>query len=381
MKVRIPNPFKPTAGATPPLLVGRASQLEQFAEAIEDGPGAPGRLTLFTGPRGVGKTVMLTEVAERAAALGWVTISETATPGLLGRLTAAVTAHLNELGPQGPPGRPLTGVTLPVIGGGISVAAPQPRDTPDWRTQLTRLLDALVPHQTGVLVTVDEVHRTALEDMRQIAATYQHLVREDREVALVMAGLPSAVSDLLNDAVLTFLRRANRQTLTDVGPLDARAALRDPIAATGKSIDEAALGEAAAATGGYPFLIQLVGYHVWRRSVDGHITADLARQGVAAALERLEETVLATAVADLSDVDRAYLVAMATDDGPASTSEVASRLGVTVDYGTRYRSRLIAAGLIQPAGHGLVDFTLPHLREFLRARADQYARPRRRDPR
>ena len=59
------NPFKPTAGANPPHLVGRSSLVEEFAESIDNGPGAPGRLTIFTGPRGIGKTVMLNAVAEQ----------------------------------------------------------------------------------------------------------------------------------------------------------------------------------------------------------------------------------------------------------------------------------------------------------------------------
>src|ERR1035437_4046647 len=116
------NPFKPTAGATPPLLVGRQGAIEEFVESIEDGPGAPGRLTIFTGARGVGKTVMLTEVADAAAGMGWVTISETATPGLVGRLTNAAALHLAELGAAARPGRSVTGVSLPVIGGGLSLA-------------------------------------------------------------------------------------------------------------------------------------------------------------------------------------------------------------------------------------------------------------------
>jgi hypothetical protein len=40
----VTNPFKPTAGANPPLLVGRDELIDEFAESIEDGPGAPMRL-------------------------------------------------------------------------------------------------------------------------------------------------------------------------------------------------------------------------------------------------------------------------------------------------------------------------------------------------
>lgn len=35
------NPFKPTAGMNPPELIGRDTVLDDFAEALENGPGAP----------------------------------------------------------------------------------------------------------------------------------------------------------------------------------------------------------------------------------------------------------------------------------------------------------------------------------------------------
>ena len=80
----VPNPFKPSAGSTPPVLVGRSDQLAAVAEGFDDGPGAPGRLTIFTGARGVGKTVMLNAVDDLALERGWRFVDETATPGLLG---------------------------------------------------------------------------------------------------------------------------------------------------------------------------------------------------------------------------------------------------------------------------------------------------------
>ncbi len=55
------NPFKPTAGATPPELVGRAGLLDEFEYGLQQGSGAPGLLTIITGSRGIGKTVMLSE--------------------------------------------------------------------------------------------------------------------------------------------------------------------------------------------------------------------------------------------------------------------------------------------------------------------------------
>ncbi len=83
----MPNPFHASFGVSPPLLVGRDGALEDFVEALEDGPGASGRATLYTGARGAGKTVMLNAVEDRAKKRGWLTISETATPGFVARIT------------------------------------------------------------------------------------------------------------------------------------------------------------------------------------------------------------------------------------------------------------------------------------------------------
>ncbi len=58
------NPFHASFGVSPPLLVGRDDLLDDFAEALEDGPGAAGRATLYTGARGAGKTVLYFFVAQ-----------------------------------------------------------------------------------------------------------------------------------------------------------------------------------------------------------------------------------------------------------------------------------------------------------------------------
>lgn len=73
------------------------------------------------------------------------------------------------------------------------------------------------------------------------------------------------------------------------------------------------------------------------------------------------------ALKGLSTIDKSYLIAMAQDDGPSSTSEIARRLNVDVGYGSVYRQRLIDQGFIHPAGHGYVAFTLPYLADYLTA--------------
>ena len=52
----------------------------------------------------------------------------------------------------------------------------------------------------------------------------------------VGAGLSSAVSDLLNDEVLTFLRRADRHHLGSVSSRDVARAIREPVTDAGRMI-------------------------------------------------------------------------------------------------------------------------------------------------
>ena len=365
------NPFTPTFGTSPPLLVGRDTDLDDFREGLRGGPGSPERATLVTGLRGTGKTVMLNAYEDVAGAEGWLVISETATPNLVDRITHEhLPRLLREVDPRQTESR-LTGVSLPGGFGADREVSERHNPRPGLRSQLNLLTDLLAERGGGgVLITVDEVHRKGLNDLRELGTTIQHAFRERRNVAFVGAGLPSAVDDLLSDEVSTFLRRADRRHLRAVRPEEVAEAIAVPVREAGRDITADALQVAVAGTGGYPFMIQLVGLHAWRAdSSAATIDVDQARRGVDQARRKVGQLVHASALADLSGVDRSFLAAMAHDDGPSRMADVAVRLGVDATYAGQYRLRLIAAEVIEPRGHGLVDFTLPGLRDYLREHA------------
>ena len=364
----MPNPFHPSFGVSPPLLVGREAVLQAFVEALEDGPGAAGRATLYTGARGAGKTVMLNAIEDRARAAGWLVISETATPGFVERVTRQhLPRMLREFDPAAMQHH-LKGLTAPLNLGRVDWETVETHVTQaGLRNQLDLLTELLADHGTGVLITLDEIHRNQLPELRELAATVQHAFREGRELAFAGAGLVAGVSDVVNDDVLTFLRRAERHFLGSVARTDVERGFRQPIEAAGRRVGDAALQMMVDGANGYPFLLQLVGAQAWRLHPDHEeITEADAVEGVTRARQRLGALIHEPALTAASDVDRSFLMAMALDDGPSRMADIQRRLDVDVNYVSQYRLRLIAAELIHSTRRGQVDFAVPYLREYLR---------------
>ena len=368
------NPFTPTFGVTPPLLVGRDEVLADFRDALDGGVGDPARAILLTGVRGSGKTVVLNACEDAAAQRGWAIVSETTRPGLVDELTRTRLPELLADISDHPTRSTVTQVNVLAAGFGGGFTRQRSDRYPavaSLRSQLTELADLAASRDAGVLLSLDEVHREATQDLRAIAQTVQHMFREGRQIAFVAAGLPSAVETVLNDAVLTFLRRAERFTLGPVSPAEVDLALRTPIENAGRRITAEAIAIATAGTRGYPFLVQLVGYQMWAAAAAADaavIDTEQARTGVERAVQRVGRLVHEPALAGLSEVDRAFLHAMAQDSGPSRMADITARLGVSAGYASQYRLRLISAELIIPAGRGLVTFALPYLAEYLRGR-------------
>ena len=248
--------------------------------------------------------------------------------------------------------------------------APERPDLPTVSAQ------AMTARGKGLLVTVDEVQDASLEEMRELSTAIQFLIRDDLDVAFVFAGITTGVMDLLNGEAMTFLRRAKPEELKAI-PLDEVAgSLRAAIEHSGFEIGDEALRIATDATAGYAYLIQLVGYHVWRaawlrgRGDEDPIVIDEqdARTGVGEAEEEFRDAVLETAISSLPKTAIEFLMAMSDEGDVVAMSAIAKQLGKTTGYLSPYRRQLIARQVIEQTAPGYVAFSIPFMREFLHAR-------------
>lgn len=356
------NPFTPAFGSESLFLAGRETIIDEVLGGLENGPGDPNRSTILIGPRGSGKTVLLSKIAGEAQQSGWIAANVTAMNGMLDMIVEQAIKNGADFLPS------RAKLKLTGLGAfGVSISASHvPQALKSWRAKMTEILEVLNKQNVGLLITVDEVD-ARFEEMRDLVSSYQHFVRERRSVALLMAGLPGKVLQMFSDDSISFVRRAFQHRLDKVPLEDVKATIKKTIEASGRSIDKQALEAASRFTEGFPFLIQLIGYHIWRQSLGSkRISLDDVRVGISSSKEAMDNMILETTIKELSDLDVAFLKAMVEDDTESRLSDISSRMGVSSTKAGQYRLRLIKKGVIEPFGRGKVQLALPLLRDYMR---------------
>ena len=344
----VPNPFTPTFGKTPLVLAGREEILEDMAEGFENGSGDPNLSTAFIGSRGIGKTALLSCICDEALGYGWISASVSAAPGMLDDLLIQARMAADDYIARESRLR-LSSIEL----GPVSASWEYTVDGGNWRSRMTSLLEQLEAHDIGLLITVDEVAAN-VDEMIQLATTYQHFVREDRKVALVMAGLPFNMSSLLRDKTVSFLRRARQHQLGPLSDEDVRLALAETFDSTATTVDDDAMNLCVEATDGFPYMMQLIGYYTWRLvKQGGHVGLEDARKGIKRAHAELQANVLDATCGELSPTDMKFLAAMVEDPHESTLADIATRMGVKSNYASKYKARLLAAGVIDEKRRGV----------------------------
>jgi len=358
------NVFIPTFGNRPNPLLGRDEILADFMEGLAHPEGHPHRATIIKGQRGTGKTAILLEIAAHAEKADYVTVFVTANERILDEILLLLIAKSEKHILQKKKVKSMNAGAF-----GFSFGFTFSDDIPQnlgFRLKLTMIADELEKHKKGVLILVDEVQANSPQ-MRELAVTYQHLVGEGKNIAIAIAGLPGAISNVMNDDILTFLNRAHKVELTPLSLNDISLLYSKRFAEDGKTIGAETLNFAVESTLGYPYLMQLIGYFILRYSKDSDvITKEMAEAAVISAKRDMVDSVHKTCLKPLSDKDRAFLKAMSKDKGSSRIADIQTRMKASAAYVQQYRLRLIEAGIILSEQKGRVEFAVPYLGEYLR---------------
>jgi len=355
--------FQPTFGNRPEQYIGRDSVIAQFMEGLREPVGSRNRCTLFLGQRGMGKTALLLELSDRAQKAGYVVARVTAHEGMPGAIVEQF--QLNGSQYFNDDKRKLTGVTAGALGFSFGLTFSEAAERQyGFRSKMSLLCDKLAEKGKGALILIDEVRTSAA--MREVAASFQELVGDRKNIAIAMAGLPHAVSSVLNDSVLTFLNRATKVELGLISPQLIRAYYEKAFKSIGLTASDEILDSAAMATRGFPYLMQLIGYYVIQYTSDGgEVTPAVMGKAKTAAMRDMEDNVFKPILTPLSDNDKVFLRALARCGGSTNTAKLQAALGKKGPAIQPYRKRLIDAGVIEAPRRGELVFAVPYLSEHL----------------
>ena len=359
------NVFSPTFGFRPEYIVGRDKEISDFMESIASAPGHPNRATFFIGQRGMGKTVLLLELAERSRKAGFIVVRVVASETMLDEIIEGIQINGGRYADERK--NPVKSVSAGAFGFSAGLTfTEEVRKNYGFSTKLSLLCEMLTKHKKGVLFLIDEIYASTAE-MRAFATTYQHLVGDGMNIAVAMAGLPNAISSVLNDKILTFLNRAYKVDLKPLQIADVSACYAKALRDLEIEFDAETLDSAALATDGYPYLLQLIGYYMLK-FLDGEnkLTATTVDLAVSNSKRALASDVILPCLNPLSAEDKRFLKAMAVDNEESKVTDISERLQVGKSHTQTYRKRLIEAGLVHSPSRGILEFSIPYLRQYLR---------------
>lgn len=388
------NPYTPGAGTPPRELAGREVELRRFDLLLERlAAGRSERGIVLKGLRGVGKTVLMREFADRAADRGWGVGRLEATSGtdLRAELSAMAGGALRQIGARASArevllraARFVKAFTLKATEDGgvefsldLEAALAEPVGSDIERDTIKLFAEvgaAAAANDTGVVFLIDEMQLLGREDLEALCAA-AHRANQDRlPIALVGAGLP-----ILPERLAEAKSYAERLfVFPDLGALSeaaARRAIERPaeVAIPDRPVryEEAAVDAILELSERYPYFLQAYGLQAWNFAPEGDlIAARDAQRAAGSAREELDRDFFETRFARATKAGRKYLAAMAElGDGPFASGEVAERgHWKTVMSAGPVRQTLIDKGLIYSPDHGLVDFTVPHFADFMRRR-------------
>ena len=358
--------FLPAFGVKPQPLVGRNLVIAEFFDGLSRPVGHHLRTTFFKGQRGMGKTALLLELADRAPQHGYVVARVTAGEKMLDEILQTIQTNGSKYVSE--KSRKVRGLSVGALGFSFGLTfSDEVEKKYGFRIKLSMLADELAKYQRGILILVDEVQSSGVA-MRELATTYQHLIGEQKNLAIAMAGLPSAISSVLNDDLLTFLNRAHKVELGPIALPEVELYYSRALKQAGRKLEEPTyLEEIASASRGYPYLVQLIGYYIIELTTEEEtITRAVVSATLATSKAQLEENVYQASMKNLSNNDIAFLKAMALDDYESTSKAIRERLKKSNSHIQQYRLRLLESGMIAQVRRGVYTFTLPYLSEYFR---------------
>lgn len=383
-----PNPYRPGAGLMPTYVAGREDILEEmegFYDALK--AGVPTQSVVFSGLRGVGKTVLINRLQEIADEKGvysrYIEIEEK--KDFVSQIASSAQSYLREFS-SGERFRKLVQRGMDAIkalslsfdpGSGSFSLSVQDKDLYTSYNLTQSLSDVFisigeVAKKTGqpVCFFIDEIQYMKQEELAALISALHRSNQLGYPLIIIAAGLPK-IFKMLSDVKSYAERLFTYREIGNLTPEQAYSAVVEPAKKTGTEFDRDAADLICSITKGYPFFIQQFCQLVYMKCDGERIRLQDVEKTTEVYYKTLDEGFFRARYERCSDAEKLFTFAMAKCSTlPCEIGEVARNLHKKTSSVSPHRAQLINKGIIYSVRHSELDFTVPEYDGFLKRREE-----------
>lgn len=383
------NPYRPGAGLMPTYLAGREEDISAVTQMFEALLlNIPTQSVVFSGLRGVGKTVLLNylqmEADEKGIFCKHIEVEER--KDFISQIAACSQAFLRKVSKKEKfkhlIQKPLDAIKALVVSFdpnentfSLSMQERELYQTTNLTQSLTDVFTTIgetaYQSSTPICFFVDEIQYMDSEELGALVAALHRTNQLGYPVMLVCAGLPK-IYKMLSDVKSYSERLFFYKEIDSLTEEQAKQAIEEPAKVFGVSYTNDAVQSILEASKGYPFFIQQLCKIIYDETERKEIQQSDVLAAIPKFFATLDEGFFRVRYERCSEADKRFIFAMvACGTLPCTISNIAKKLKKTVKSISPTRAQLINKGIVYSVRHSELDFTVPEFKGFI-LRLEEY---------
>lgn len=345
----VENPFSLDFGGKPNLFIPRYTEMNKITTSFTaEKPST--HIFMIMGARGNGKTVLMTAVTEKLLENDtWIHIDLSPESDMMNILASGLYQKTKKKF-----SKLKINVNIDLKVASVGTTSEYDEKYSSVYTDLDNMLEQLKNKNIKVLVTIDEAVNN--KSVREFTTFFQHCLRENYPMFLLMTGLYKNIRALQNDRTQTFLKRAPKIVIEALNKSRITEMYKDTF-----KISEDNAVKISEYTNGYSYAFQILGYLIYearKKEVTPQILKEYRTLLGECSYDKIWE--------ELSANER--LVAWAASNAPqnASVKEVRESLKMNSNEFSTYKDTLEKSGVFAGnSAYGKINFALPYIKEYI----------------
>lgn len=383
------NPYRPGAGLTPTYIAGRDEDVynvEQMFSALK--LNIPTQSVIFSGLRGVGKTVLINKLQKIAEGKDifcrHIEVEER--NDFVSQIAACSQAFLRKVSTKEKfkhlIQKPLDAIKSLVVSFdpndstfSLSLQDRELYQSMNLTQSLTDLFVTIgeTAYETEIPICffIDEIQYMKSDELSALIAAIHRANQLGYPIMIVGAGLPK-IYKMLSEAKSYSERLFLYKEIGSLTNEQAKKAIEEPVKKLGVSYSDKAVEEIINITKGYPFFIQQMCQVIYKNTDKEKIQRSDVQDNLNEFFDLLDVGFFKARYERCAESDKKFIFAMVKcGELPCTISNVAKNMKKSVNSISTTRAQLINKGIIYPVKYKELDFTVPEFSGYIQ-RQEEY---------